>query len=75
MKLELMWIISNISASIDMEENQYIIENLFYDFPEDLTKRKLSSTVELILNLFKVDSNEEQIEQAFICLGNILVDF
>ena len=75
MKLELMWIISNISASIDMEENQYIIENLFYDFAEDLTKRKLSSTVELILNLFKVDSNEEQIEQAFICLGNILVDF
>ena len=75
MKLELMWIISNISASIDMEENQYIIENLFYDFAEDLTKRKLSSTVELILNLFKVDSNEEQIEQAFICLSNILVDF
>ena len=36
MKLELMWIISIIVASIDMESNMLVYESLFYDNPSAL---------------------------------------
>ena len=73
-RMEVVWIISNIVASLDFDVHGKVFYSLFYDDHQDITQRKVSKVAELMSFMFGGDKTKEYHEQTLQCMRNCIMD-
>ena len=57
MKQELVWILTNVQASLDMCDDREVFLRLYYEEALDITKRTFASPIDFLASLFSPESS------------------